>query len=540
MDEEDEDVSKLEDCWSTISLHPLDETFCLDGEDVEDLSNFSSYPSCYESYGHRQIRVFWDVVQYPIPTSANVKSVKTTLRAALNQMGFYSCVTIDAYGDRMNHSKDDLRDARISHQPQDEMVVDLIIGSHTHSPLNIVVIPSPDPESELHRVLKCLQKRHHQILLVKPKAHEQDGHFLFDSVESVVDCTQDLDGGKPIIKGRRMEDTTPVVKDLSSLASLFEGPERKGFVFWDVAKYSNPTRANAALVGTGIRAALQRLGHYGCVEILAFGGYKMKRKHIKHDQYKGARIIHIPQGLYVKAWDLYAKSLNPGPLMVIPTPDPCSDQHRLLTSFLKEGHYDVLSVKPPVDEDSPQDESFLTYPDSILGCTYGLYGGYPILRGRIKDERYPRLLQFEQWARGGVFVFWNLEDFPFPAGWSPDAIYEKIEAAYSGADGYELGDMSIWAYIDDKEGSWGGDFLKNKTWESSIYFLPGGGDKSARRNRMLHDILLWSRDMVTTSAKLVIVSNKDEVIEDKDFSSRLEMLEGWGYKVFVQPGSSFF
>ncbi|CAA7026748.1 unnamed protein product [Microthlaspi erraticum] len=132
-----------------------------------------------------------------------------------------------------------------------------------------------------------------------------------------------------------------------------------------------------------------------------------------------------------------------------------------------------------------------------------------------------------------------MEDFPFPAGWSPDAIYEKIESAFRDAD-YELSNMSIWAYVDGEEGSWGGDFLRKKTWESSIYFLPGGGDKSARRNRMLHDISLWELDVFTSfhgyTATLVIVADKDKVREDKVFSHRLRMMLWNQYNVwFLTP-----
>ncbi|CAA7017517.1 unnamed protein product [Microthlaspi erraticum] len=346
-------------------------------------------------------------------------------------MGFYYAVSINAYGGLMNHTKDNLYKARILHKPQGEgdMAVDLIVKAHTRSPRNFMVIPKPGQDSELHR--------------------------------SVVDCTQGLDGGKPIIGGRRMGDTTPVMEDLSSLVSLFQGSERKGFVFWDVVKCPITTYANIETVGNDIRAALQRLGHHGCVEILAFGGDKLNQNRLKDKLYE-AGIICTPLEYCEAAMDLYAESLFPGPLMVIPRPDLDSDLHRFLTR-MKQIHHDVLSVKPPPDdEDSPQDDLFLQYAQLIIGCTDGLYGGKPIIRGRTRMEEDTHVIQdfskpitFVKGETAGVF--WNLEDFPFPDGWSPDAIYEKIESAFRD-DGYELSNMLVWAYVDDKEGSWGGDF----------------------------------------------------------------------------------
>ncbi|CAA7061160.1 unnamed protein product [Microthlaspi erraticum] len=534
-----------EDISSKISVNLLDETVCLDGED---LTEFCFYPSSSE----RQNHVYWDLVQYPIPPDANLQSVKASIRAALDKMGLHSCETVFVYGGIMNHSKDDLRKARILHLPQGELAVDLLFrAANSRSPLNFIVIPRPDTKSELHRVLKGLQSRHHNILLVNPHAH--DGPFLFDSGQSIVECTEDLDGGKPIIGGRRTGDTTPVIKDARSLAYLFESvskaPGRTAFVFWDLAKYITPTEANVVPFGTGIREALQRLGHHGCVEILAFGAYKLTLRR-DSDSYKKARIIRIPEGLYENAWQLFLRS-NPGPLMVIPTIDPSclrfSGPDWSLNSLLrKPGHYDLLFVTPPpVDEGTPEDVKFLHNAHLILGCTDGFYEGKKITRGRreVKDiQEFSKPITFLKGATEGqfVFVFWNLEDFPFPTGLTPDAIYEKIESVFL-AYGYELRNMLIWAYVDDKEGSWGGDFLRKKTWESSIYFLPVGGDKSAIRDRMLHDILLWTKDSHPAPAVyLVIVSNEANIIADKEFSSALEMLAKMSKNVIVETGSSFF
>lgn len=53
-------------------------------------------------------------------------------------------------------------------------------------------------------------------------------------------------------------------------------------------------------------------------------------------------------------------------------------------------------------------------------------------------------------------------------------IYHQIESALS--EWCNVGNMSMWAYVDEEKGHWSGkgEFLRKKTWESKIYFLPGG------------------------------------------------------------------
>ncbi|CAA7026749.1 unnamed protein product [Microthlaspi erraticum] len=370
-----------------ISLHPLDETVWLDGADVEDLSEFIT-----DDIGYRNTEVLWDVVRFPIPPCANLKAVGTRIRLALGELGLHGCDRITAYGGSINRSKEDFNKAGMVHEPQGKMVVDLVLYARTSgAPRNLMVIPGPDPDSEMHRVLKCLQARHHGVLLVNPEA--PDGLFLSDSVsvKSVVACTQALDGGKPIIRGTRMEDTTPVINGYFSLDSLFSqflgnsslrsschGSVRNAFVFWDLVKYPIPTRVYVPSVARDIRAALQGLGNHGCVEILAFGGDKLNQR--QGVLYNEARIIYIPQGVceMAEALKYFQDSGVPGTLMVIPRPDPDSEMHRVL-KCLQSRHDDLLFVKPP-------DDGFFYLAHSIVGCTEGLYGGKPLIRGRRRME----------------------------------------------------------------------------------------------------------------------------------------------------------
>uniref|UniRef100_A0A1J3FM47 NYN domain-containing protein n=1 Tax=Noccaea caerulescens TaxID=107243 RepID=A0A1J3FM47_NOCCA len=129
-------------------------------------------------------------------------------------------------------------------------------------------------------------------------------------------------------------------------------------------------------------------------------------------------------------------------------------------------------------------------------------------------------------------VFWDAVGFPFPRGMSPDAIHERIELYLHEGDEDITGQTYIWVYVDetDKEGPWVGSYLTDKTWESRIYFLPGGADKFKRRCRMLHDFHLWTTDFPPPSL-LFLVS--DQVKNDSLFCDRLSLYARSGYRVFL-------
>ncbi|KAG2295943.1 hypothetical protein Bca4012_002631 [Brassica carinata] len=134
-------------------------------------------------------------------------------------------------------------------------------------------------------------------------------------------------------------------------------------------------------------------------------------------------------------------------------------------------------------------------------------------------------------------VFWDVEDFPFPVNSTPDEMYTKIESCLKEMEMDSVGTTrtTIWAYVDEKKnGTWGegggGEFLSKKTWDSRIYFLPGGDDKPSRRNRMFIDILLWQLDHLPP-ASLVVVSGG--VRGDKEFFGRLPSLSMDSYAVDV-------
>ncbi|CAN7018363.1 unnamed protein product [Brassica oleracea var. botrytis] len=108
-------------------------------------------------------------------------------------------------------------------------------------------------------------------------------------------------------------------------------------------------------------------------------------------------------------------------------------------------------------------------------------------------------------------VFWNVEDCPFPVGFSPDMIYHKIESALS--EWCNVGNMSMWAYVDEEKGHWSGK-----------------GDKLLRDDRLLHDILLWQMDSPVDHpdpANLIVVSDKV-----RDHTYLFETLGCWNTRYY--------
>uniref|UniRef100_A0A1J3IDX3 Uncharacterized protein n=1 Tax=Noccaea caerulescens TaxID=107243 RepID=A0A1J3IDX3_NOCCA len=113
-------------------------------------------------------------------------------------------------------------------------------------------------------------------------------------------------------------------------------------------------------------------------------------------------------------------------------------------------------------------------------------------------------------------------------------LQNKVCDCDEGGDWDLMGEKSIWVYVDETKEPWGGDFLKNKTWTSRIYFLPGGDDKHKRLNRMLHDIHLWTMDFSVIRPRpssLVLVSDQ---VKDDFYSFRLLQNLSWRrFRVFL-------
>ncbi|CAG7891196.1 unnamed protein product [Brassica rapa] len=100
-------------------------------------------------------------------------------------------------------------------------------------------------------------------------------------------------------------------------------------------------------------------------------------------------------------------------------------------------------------------------------------------------------------------IFWDAVDCPFPLSFSPDQIYQSIQSALVKMGSSDK--ITIRAYVNDTKKT------SKKTWDSRIYFLPGG-DKASRRVRMLNNIFLLLKDSPYLNrpyeASLVLVSDQ--------------------------------
>ncbi|KAG7599632.1 NYN domain limkain-b1-type [Arabidopsis suecica] len=122
-------------------------------------------------------------------------------------------------------------------------------------------------------------------------------------------------------------------------------------------------------------------------------------------------------------------------------------------------------------------------------------------------------------------VLWDVEDFQVPDGHDPDWVYKKIKSALE-KKGYEC-IVEIRAYGE-----------KNKIWDAfllaGIMIIPKG-DKYARVNKMIKDILFWALDNPVEESvqRNVMVISKNMSRNIDEFLSILHGLQSRGYKVFL-------
>ncbi|KAG7566059.1 NYN domain limkain-b1-type [Arabidopsis suecica] len=121
-------------------------------------------------------------------------------------------------------------------------------------------------------------------------------------------------------------------------------------------------------------------------------------------------------------------------------------------------------------------------------------------------------------------VFWDVEDFQAPEGRDPDWVYQKIKSALA-KKGYR-GIVEIRAYGEKNK-------IRDAFLLAGIMVVPEG-DKCARVNRMMKDILFWALDnpVQESMIRTVMVISKN-ISEDFEFLSVLHGLHSRGYKVFL-------
>uniref|UniRef100_A0A1J3I8A6 NYN domain-containing protein n=1 Tax=Noccaea caerulescens TaxID=107243 RepID=A0A1J3I8A6_NOCCA len=90
-----------------------------------------------------------------------------------------------------------------------------------------------------------------------------------------------------------------------------------------------------------------------------------------------------------------------------------------------------------------------------------------------------------------IGVFWDVVDFPFPEGLSPDMIYHKMRLFLRSLGRCSV-DMSIMAYVDREKFD---DKLVGAYKDAGFDIIPREADKHSRYRSMSLDIAMWEVDM---------------------------------------------
>ncbi|CAH2047577.1 unnamed protein product [Thlaspi arvense] len=301
-------------------------------------------------------------------------------------------------------------------------------------------------------------------------------------------------------------------------------------VFWNLEDYPIPEGADLGCIHGNIVSALYRMGFDGTMVIRAYGD---PGNH-DVDALRNAGIIYFPESEHLNSirlnddrewgdnsavfkmpldmisWVTMSGREPPNPnLVVIAKRNPEAEWHRVLECLQSRDH-PVVALEPPD----------FNCVESLVQCRRD-FGGSKSLGAQSK------FLDFSERVEGAnLAVFWDLEDCPFPHGSDPDEIYGRIDEAVRARGVHGTGEISVWAYVDEKKWS-----SYDKAWGSRIYFLPGG---ASRRNRMFNDILLWAMDTPLNgvySAIVTLVSN--QFGEDTYLYYRLRGLSDGCYGVLL-------
>ncbi|CAH2069515.1 unnamed protein product [Thlaspi arvense] len=291
-------------------------------------------------------------------------------------------------------------------------------------------------------------------------------------------------------------------------------------VFWNSEDYPIPCGAHLSSAMRNIEEALNRKGFHGCVDIQAYGDHlnqvELRKAQITYFEPETSRglssaVSRMPIDMIQDA----ATSAEPPTFMVI-AKHPEREWHRVLQCLQSRNHT-VLVLEPP-------DDTAFDDVESLVQCTRVPQ----ILEHRSKIQDFSEPLTHAKGKK--TVVFWDVVDCPFPTRCSDaDEIFSKIDKALS-----PWGETSIWAYVDEgNDGPWSGECLRDKTWDSRIYFLPGG---ASRPERMLNDIhLLFSLNSQAGRYTTKLVGVSDQITDDTYFFDRLESYSDSCFVFLVTP-----
>uniref|UniRef100_A0A1J3H1U0 NYN domain-containing protein n=1 Tax=Noccaea caerulescens TaxID=107243 RepID=A0A1J3H1U0_NOCCA len=123
-------------------------------------------------------------------------------------------------------------------------------------------------------------------------------------------------------------------------------------------------------------------------------------------------------------------------------------------------------------------------------------------------------------------LFWDVEDFPVPEDRKLKMLYDKVEGALKN-EGY-VGELSIYAYGKEKTPQERVEFH-----EAEIWFVPETGEKSARLNQILLDMIDFARRHPNAQETNLLLASKDIPEETTELVSVMQGLIQKGYQVFL-------
>ncbi|XP_056862969.1 uncharacterized protein LOC130510553 [Raphanus sativus] len=320
-------------------------------------------------------------------------------------------------------------------------------------------------------------------------------------------------------------------------------------VVWNMDDYPIPDAAgiedDLGFIRTNIQQVVHRKGFHGWMEIDA---YCKRINSDVEEKLSNAGIIYLPSctrtymfsgvnkaapmdmtSILIHSALTNTESCVPLCFVVIAKAKPEGELDRVLKCLESRGH-GILLIDPTAITGS-----FFSV-ESLLACARVLRPPPPrtdLSQGQeeVEEEDAYKIVDFLEPIRpvkeDRTGVFWDAEDFPFPPFSTPDEIYGKIESAL--LKRRYTNKPSIWVYLDDdKKGTWRGDVLigDKKWWASRIYFLPGGGDKAARRIRMANDLLFWIKDSCpyTSTFQSYSILFSDQFKDDAEYAELLNSL----------------
>ncbi|CAH2069605.1 unnamed protein product [Thlaspi arvense] len=503
---------------TVLVLEPPDDTAF---DDVETLVQCTRVPQILEARSKIQdfseplthakgdkTVVFWDVVDCPFPTRcSDADEIFRKIDKALSPWGETS---IWAYVDESSDGawsgeclRDKTWDSRIYFLPGGE--------SRPQRMLNdILLLLSLDSPAERYTT---------RLVVVSDQI--TDDTYFFDRLEyfsdncvfvNLVTPTRDIND----------PDSTDWPQLLIDEAYFFEPSpethEEDAQVFWNLEDYPIPDGFRLPSFRRNIEKALKRMGFGGHTYFQAYGD---RLNHGRAALRKARVEYFLPEGGDYSAVSrmpldmiMHAATTGPSTFLIIAKQSPEREWRRVLQCLQSRNHTAI------VVDDTAQSLK------SVVKRIRVLDGEKPISKSsKIQDFSEPITH-----AKGdNTAVFWDVVDCPFPLCSDPDEIYRRIEEALRGSGC--TAEISIWAYVDENnDGPWSGEFLRNRTWDSRIYFLPGG---ASRPERMLNDMFLWEMDCLvdhSNPAKMILVS--DQVREGTDFFRTYEDLNGTsGFRV---------